>query len=93
MSGSQKQIECRSCGEWIPADSENCPSCGESTIGRGPYLAVAFGVVLFAAGLAKIGQLWFFSLLGLALVAAGGWILYDRRERTRPVEEVETREA
>ena len=90
---SQKQLECRDCGEWISAEADNCPSCGESTIGSGPYIAVAFGVVLFVASLARVGQLWFFSLLGLALVAAGGWILYDRRNRTRSAEDVQASEA
>lgn len=88
MSSPEKQLECRSCGEWIAADTDNCPNCGESTIGSGPYIAVAFGVVLFLASLAQVGQLWFFSLLGLALIVAGGWILYDRRERTRAVDEI-----
>lgn len=82
MSSGEREIVCRRCQESIPLEEDNCPHCGASVRNRGRmYAAVVLGLLIAGTSLFQIGTLWFFGLIGLALAAVGGYLLYDRRQR------------
>lgn len=82
MSEDGSSIVCRRCGETIPLDAGNCPHCGQSIRGNaGPLAGLGLGLVLIVAAALSPGQLLAFGVLGLLLAAAGGYLLYDKRQR------------
>ena len=82
MSGTEDQIKCRRCQETISLDAGNCPHCGTGIRGDiGPMAAVGLGLVLVAAAALNLSELLVFGLVGVALVAIGGYVLYDKRKR------------
>lgn len=44
--------------------------------------AIVLGLVVAAAAVTNLGDLWFYGLVGVAVAAAGAALLYDRRRRT-----------
>lgn len=82
MSQQEQLISCRRCSEAISLESSNCPHCGAS-IRSTKYMigAIVVGVVVFGTSLTNISDLTIFALLGLALMAIGGYFLYDKRRR------------
>jgi ribosomal protein L37E len=82
MSGEESRILCRRCNETIRVEDESCPTCGKS-IRSTTYLAAgfAFGVVVAAASLTNPGELAFFGVIGLAIAATTGYLLYNKRQR------------
>jgi hypothetical protein len=82
MSGNEKRIICRHCRETISVEAGNCPHCGTSIRGNlGPAAGILVGLLLVAAAALNLSELLVFGLVGLALVAVGGYILYDKRQR------------
>lgn len=83
MSATERQIECRKCRETVPLDVDNCPNCGTSIRSLvGPIAAIVLGLIVVAA---SFGSLWFYALIGVALIAVGAGLIYDRQRRIREV--------
>lgn len=81
MSKSEQEIVCRSCHEQVPVDRE-CPYCGTSVRNDRPLIAaIVIGVLMVGASLFDLGQLLFFLVVGLAVIAGAGYLLYDKRRR------------
>lgn len=84
MSGGDKVIECRRCGEIISTDLEGCPHCGASIQGlKIPLGAVIVGVVMMAASITDINRLIPYLALGFLITLGGAYFLYDRYSRRR----------
>lgn len=78
---NQKRIECRQCENVFPLSDENCPKCGTSVRGwKAPAAALVLGIVVVVSSLINITQLWFFLLVGLALIGVGAVVLQERRQ-------------
>lgn len=70
----------------MPLDVDNCPNCGTSMRGlAGPIAAIVLGLVVVIGSLGNIDDLWFYALIGVALIGVGSALIYDRRRRTREV--------
>lgn len=81
MSKSEQEIVCRNCHEDVPVDRE-CPYCGTSVRSDRPLIAaIVVGVLMVGASLFDLGQLVFFLVIGLAVIGAAGYLLYDKRKR------------
>ena len=82
MSVGEEQIRCRNCKEVIPVEGGSCPHCG-TEIRSTPKLlaAAAVGVVIALTSLIQFGDLWFFLVIGLAIVGIAGLLVYDKRQR------------
>lgn len=80
-------IVCDSCDEIIDADADNCPSCGKTAQGMGPIIATVLGAVIAVTTATQIGELWFFTLVGIALAVAGGWLVWGKRQRIAEAQE------
>ena len=82
MSVGEEQIRCRNCKEVIPVEGGSCPHCG-TEIRSTPKLlaAAAVGVVIALTSLVQFGDLWFFLVIGLAIVGIAGLLVYDKRQR------------
>jgi len=82
MSEQPQQIECRQCKEMIPLTAGNCPNCGASVRGvLAPAVIAILGAVVAVGSASNPGELWFYGLVGVLLVAIGSGLLYDRRRR------------
>lgn len=82
MSETEGQIKCRRCQETISLNVGNCPHCGQSIRSDvGPMVAIVLGVLLVIGAALNISELLIFGLVGLALAALGGYVLYDKRKR------------
>lgn len=83
MSAGSQRIVCRRCKETITVDDGTCPHCGAKVRGILPFvLAVVFGVILLGTTVLNT-ELVAFGIVGLFLVLAGGFMLYNRRQRIR----------
>lgn len=81
MSKSEQEIVCRKCHEEVPMSSE-CPYCGTSVRSdRTMIAAILVGVVIVGASLFNIGELLFFAVIGVVIIAAAGYLLYEKRQR------------
>ena len=82
MSVGEEQIRCRNCKEVIPVEGGSCPHCG-TEIRSTPKLlaAAAVGVVIALTSLVQFGDLWFFLVVGAAIVGVAGLLFYDKRQR------------
>lgn len=88
MSGGDKIIVCRRCGEVISTDLKGCPHCGASIQGlKIPTGAVIVGVVMMAASITRINELLPYLLLGLLITIGGAYFIYDRYSRRRQARE------
>lgn len=93
MSSESSSIVCRRCGESFPVEDRSCPHCGKS-VRNSTYLAivVALGLVMAVASLFNLGQLAVFGVVGALLAVAGGYLLYNKRQRVREASEVDLSE-
>jgi uncharacterized membrane protein len=86
MSSGEQKIVCRRCNEVIPIESENCPECGASIRSNGVLISViAIGCLVAGVSLFQPGELLLFGVVGLAVAATAGFILYNKRKRMREV--------
>jgi len=87
MSEDPESIVCRRCEEVIPVGVKDCPHCGKRRQGRGPWIAISIGAILFLPSLLRIGDLWLFAVLGIVLIGIGGFLVRGERERKRQAAE------
>ena len=86
MSAGEKQIRCRKCKEIISVESGSCPHCGtgiRSTIA--PLAVLVLGLIITVATVINLGELWFYTLIGVAMAVVGGFLIYEKRSRMHPV--------
>ncbi|MFB6138215.1 MAG: hypothetical protein ABEJ42_07765 [Halobacteriaceae archaeon] len=82
MSGGDRLIVCRRCGEVVSTDLEGCPHCGASVQGiKIPLGSAVFGLVIMGASAMKFNKLLPYFALGLLLFIGGAYFLYDRYQR------------
>lgn len=82
MGVAEETIECRKCKESIPLEGESCPHCGTGIRSTGKLIGAALvGAIIALTSFWNIGQLWFFALIGVGIVAAAGVLYYDKRQR------------
>ena len=88
MSVGEEQIRCRNCKEVIPVEGGSCPHCGTEIRSTQKLLvAAAVGVVIALASLVQFGDLWFFLVVGVAVVGVAGLLLYDKQQRMQDIAE------
>ncbi len=82
MGVGEKQIVCRKCKETISAEAGSCPHCGtgiRSSIA--PISVLVLGLIIAVATITNVGELWFYTLIGVVMVVVGGFLLYEKRSR------------
>lgn len=84
MSQVERMIICRRCRERIQIEGGSCPHCGTGIRRkRMPIISILLGVILMVAAAFAIRDLLIFFLVGVAMAAIGGYLLWDQRNRIR----------
>lgn len=82
MGVAEETITCRKCREEISVEGGSCPHCGTGIRSTGKLAAVAVvGAIIVLTAFSNIGQLWFFALVGVAMIAGPAVLVYDKRQR------------
>lgn len=94
MSGENDVIVCRHCDTVFPEADENCPHCGTPVRGyTGPAAIIILGSILVASSLPKLGELFYYGIIGLLLIAVGVYVIYDKRDRISEARERRAQES
>lgn len=82
MSGGDRLIVCRRCGEVISTDLDGCPHCGASIQGiKIPLGSLIIGLVIMGASATDLGTLLPYFALGLIFLIGGAYFIWDRYKR------------
>ncbi|MCU4743981.1 hypothetical protein OB955_15125 [Halobacteria archaeon AArc-m2/3/4] len=81
MSAGSQRIICRRCKETITVDEDSCPHCGATVRGMTPFAAAVVAGVVLMGSVVLNTDLLPFGVIGLLLAAAGGYMIYNQRQR------------
>jgi hypothetical protein len=82
MSGGDRVIVCRRCGEVVSTDLDGCPHCGAEIHGvKLPIGSLIVGLVIMAASATNIGRFLPYLAVGFLFAFGGAYFLYDRYKR------------